>query len=76
MPESEIIVEYKERIAKAGETLDGLALEYYSEEKFMHKIINENPQYCDTVIFKGGEKLYIPIFEEPETKETLPPWRQ
>jgi len=39
-------------------------------------IIQANPDYADTLIFGAGVSLLIPVVENIETPETLPPWRR
>lgn len=59
-----------------GDTFDGLALEYYNDEKQATLIISQNLDHCDTLIFEAGVELRIPIVEDVELPETLPPWRR
>lgn len=59
-----------------GDTFDGLALEFYNDEKQASLIIGANLDHCDTLIFEAGVELRIPIVEDVELPETLPPWRR
>lgn len=59
-----------------GDTFDALALEIYNDEQQASLIIGANLDYCDVLIFEAGVKLRIPIVDEVETPETLPPWRR
>lgn len=59
-----------------GDTFDKLALEYYNEEKKASLIIGANLDHCGTLIFEAGVELRIPIVEDVELPETLPPWRR
>ncbi len=59
-----------------GDTFDGLALEFYNDEKQASLIIQANPDFCDTLIFEAGAALRIPIVEDVALPETLPPWRR
>ena len=59
-----------------GDTFDGLALEYYDDEKQASLIIGANLDYCDVLIFEADVELKIPIVENVETPDTLPPWRR
>lgn len=59
-----------------GDTFDRLALEYYNDEKKASLIIGQNLDHCDTLIFEAGVELRIPIVEDVELPETLPPWRR
>jgi phage tail protein X len=65
-----------EYITVEGDTFDGLALRYYSDENMASEIIRANPDYCDTLIFEAGVKLYIPAVSAVTMPETLPPWRR
>ena len=47
--------------AQGGDTFDSIAA---------------NPDLCDVLIFEGGEAVRIPIVEQIETPDTLPPWRR
>lgn len=69
-------MEYKTYIAKAGDTWDLIALRLWSRETLMHLLIAANPNLAGIVIFEGGEKVRLPMIEEPLNKETLPPWRR
>lgn len=68
MPSTHITVE--------GDTFDGLALHYYNDEKLASVIMQENPDYCDTLIFEAGIVLTIPAMSTVTLPETLPPWRR
>ena len=65
---------YIKHIATAGETFDGLALKYYDDETLCHLILKSNPDYIDFIVFEGGERLKIPMIENLESAESLPPW--
>lgn len=70
------VTSYKEYITREGDTFDALALEMYGEETLAHYIIEMNPDYADVLIFEANVALRLPIVEEAETPETLPPWRR
>ena len=59
-----------------GDTFDGLALEFFNDEQKASLIIAANLDYCDTLIFEAGVALRIPIVDDVELPETLPPWRR
>ena len=59
-----------------GDTFDGLALRFYSNEKQASTIIQANPNYCDVLIFEAGISLTIPAAVSVTLPETLPPWRR
>ena len=67
---------YKEYTTREGDTFDALALDMYGEETLAHYIIEFNPDYADVLIFDANVPLRLPIVEETETPETLPPWRR
>ena len=60
---------------QAGDTFDSLALTMYNDEKLAKYIIEFNPDYSDVIIFDGNIELRLPVVENIETPETLPPWR-
>lgn len=70
------IIGYKVIKTVEGDTFDGLALEYYNDEKKAGVIIQGNPDYCDVLIFGSGTTVKVPILEDVELPETLPPWRR
>lgn len=59
-----------------GDTFDSLALLFYNDEKLSSTIIQANPDYCTTLIFKAGISLTIPEAAAVVMPETLPPWRR
>ena len=59
-----------------GDTFNGLALEYYNDEKQASTIIKANPDHCDTLIFEAGVVLTIPDETATTMPESLPPWRR
>lgn len=67
---------YKEYSTQDGDTFDALALQMYNEERLAHYIIEFNPDYADVLIFDANVKLRLPIVENVETPDTLPPWRR
>lgn len=67
---------YKQYITREGDTFDALALEMYGEETLAHYIIDFNPDYADVLIFDANVALRLPIVEDTELPETLPPWRR
>lgn len=66
----------KIHITRGGDTFDLLALKYYNDEKLASTIIQENPDYCDVLIFDAGTVLTIPDQAAATPPETLPPWRR
>lgn len=70
------VIEYYEYTTQDGDTFDLLALDMYNDEQLAHYIIEFNPDYSGVLIFEGGVLLKLPVVEEAETSETVPPWRQ
>lgn len=70
------VTSYKEYTTREGDTFDALALEMYGEETLAHYIIEFNPDYADVLIFDANVLLLLPIVEDAETPDTLPPWRR
>lgn len=69
------VTSYYEYTTQDGDTLDLLALDMYNDERLAHYIIEYNPDYADVIVFEGGVQLKLPVVEEAETSETVPPWR-
>lgn len=67
---------YKEYTTREGDTFDALALEMYGAETLAHYIIDFNPDYADVLIFNANVALRLPIVEDAELPDTLPPWRR
>lgn len=72
------IIGYKTHIAAAGESFDSVALEYYGDEFMADKLmqLKNNSKYAKLIVFEGGEKLTIPVYDDIESTETLAPWRR
>lgn len=70
------IVAFINYITKEGDTFDALSLAVYNDEKMAHHIITANPDYADVIIFEANMPLRIPIFDNTEPPDTLPPWRR
>lgn len=70
------VMEYYEYTTQDGDTFDLLALDMYNDERLAHYIIEFNPDYSGVLVFDGGVLLKLPVVEEAETSETVPPWRQ
>jgi len=70
------IISYKKYMTRQGDSFDALALEMYGEETLAHYIIEFNPDYADVLIFEANVPLRLPIVENVETPDTLPPWRR
>ena len=70
------VTAYKEYTTREGDTFDALALQLYNDERLAHYIIEFNPDYADVVIFDANVALRLPIVENVELPDTLPPWRR
>ena len=70
------IVGYRTHIASAGESFDSLAFDYYGDEFMANKLMENNHIHVEKIVFEGGEKLSIPVYDDIESTETLAPWRQ
>ena len=70
------IIGYNESVTVEGDTWDALALEFYDDEQKSTWIMGANLDYCDTLIFPADVRLKIPIVDDVETPDTLPPWRR
>ena len=70
------VTSYKEYTTREGDTFDALALDMYGDETLSHYIIQFNPDYADVLIFDACVRLRLPIVENVETPDTLPPWRR
>lgn len=72
------IIGYKTHIAAAGESFDSVALLYYGIEFMADKLmqLKNNSKYAKFIVFEGGEKLTIPVYDDIESTETLAPWRR
>ena len=69
------VIAYLDYKTRAGDTFDSLALDFYNEEKMAKYIMEFNPDYVDVIIFDANVPLRLPIVENAETPDTLPPWR-
>ena len=70
------VVSYKDYTTCEGDTFDALALEMYGDENLSHYIIGFNPDYADVLIFDANVPLLLPVIENIELANSLPPWRQ
>lgn len=70
------VVGYKNYTTREGDTFDALALSMYGSETLAHYIIEFNPDYADVLIFEANIALRLPVVEDAELPDTLPPWRR
>ena len=57
-----------------GDTWDKISLELLGDERFMHKLIDVNPDYREMVIFPANCELAVPPVNT-QNRITFPPWR-
>lgn len=67
---------YQNYITKDGDAYDALAIDAYDDEMMASHIIQANPRHMETLIFEAGVSLRIPVLENVERPESLPPWRR
>lgn len=66
----------------AGESFDSVALAVYGNEKYSAELLCANPTLCTIPVFKGGERLQLPVVNLPEdTSATVympakAPWKE
>lgn len=64
----------------AGETFDSVARGIYGDEICAAELLCANPEYSTTLVFAGGEVLYLPVVAVTTPEENvLPqtaPWRE
>ena len=66
----------REYVTVQGDCWDLIAFRVYDtvgREALTSRLIEENPEHIDTVIFPAGVKLRVPDIPLP-VPETLPPW--
>ena len=70
------ILGYTTYETQINDTFDMIAYNQYGNEMLAHLIIQENVRHADVLIFEEGVKLKIPVINEIEVTESLPPWRK
>lgn len=63
-------------VTKQGDTFALLSLAMYGAEGYAWRIIQANPDHAGTLVFDAGIELTLPIYEDGDEGENLPPWRQ
>lgn len=66
----------KAYITTQGDMWDLIAYTQMGNEKYMHLLIEANPQYRETVIFSANVTLTIPDVPAAQTVSNLPPWKR
>ena len=54
----------------AGESFDSIAREQFGDEKYAAELLCVNPELAGKLVFEGGEALYLPEIEIPETADS------
>jgi Phage Tail Protein X. len=65
---------YLTHITTDGERWDQLAHKYYGDPTQYERIIAANPHMAMAPILPAGVKLAIPVVEQSDVVEDLPPW--
>jgi phage tail protein X len=65
---------YLTHITTDGERWDQLAARYYGDALGYERIIVANPHVALTAVLPGGLTLSIPVIEQHDLNEALPPW--
>ncbi|NLR73588.1 tail protein X [Leeia aquatica] len=65
---------YLTHITKDGERWDQLSQHYYGNPFQYERIISANPHVPLDAILSGGMTLSIPVMDQPDGLEELPPW--
>lgn len=63
----------------AGESFDFIARNVYEDEKYAADLMNANPEYCNRLVFSGGEVLRLPVVavdSSGENSSDIAPWRR
>lgn len=66
-------------ITNSGQTWDQIALELYGDEHYCEKIMDENLDKLEYLIFPAGVELKLPedeTFREENYSENYPEWRK
>ena len=67
-------------IARAGESVDSIALKLYGDERYAKDILISNPQISGKMVLTGGERLLIPEMENTLDREgktiSSAPWKE
>lgn len=67
---------YLTHITTEGERWDQLAWKYYGNALEYERIVAANPQVPIAPTLLGGLRLSIPVIEETQIVEDLPPWKR
>lgn len=63
-------------VALPGDTWDSIAFANYYSEFEMDRLLESNPEHIDTIIFKGGETIRIPLVSQSalSASTSVSPW--
>jgi hypothetical protein len=59
-----------------GQAWDQVAKKALGSEKFMHLMLEANPEHRFTVFFSAGVELVVPELKIENKPEVLPPWKR
>ncbi|MDO5940646.1 tail protein X [Burkholderia cepacia] len=65
---------YLTHVTTEGERWDQLATRYYGDPMAYEAIVAANPHVPLTVTLSAGLTLSIPVIEQDDLSEELPPW--
>lgn len=66
--------QYLQHITTEGERWDQLAWHYYGDPMAYERLIQANRHVAVTSILPAGILLAIPVIDDTQTTEDLPPW--
>ncbi|MCB6992893.1 LysM domain-containing protein [bacterium 210820-DFI.6.37] len=70
------ILDYTNYVTQERDTFDLIAYKQYGNELLASLLIQENIRYADVLLFEEGILLKIPVINEAEVDDSLPPWRK
>lgn len=66
--------QYLQHITTEGERWDQLAWHYYGDPMAYKRLIEANPHVPVTNTLLAGVHLSIPVIDDTQISESLPPW--
>lgn len=70
------VLGYEDYVTAEHDTFDLIAWKKYGDEMLASLIIESNLDYADIIVFDAGVKLTIPVVEQSNIQQAIPPWRQ
>ena len=67
---------YLTHITTEGERWDQLATRYYGDPLQYERIVAANPHVPLATTLPGGLTLSVPVIEQQDLSEELPPWQR